>query len=116
MRAMSKKRCDPVKRQVDAYNRRDIDAFLSCYARDTVVEDTTGNVVMRGHDAMRTAYGELFRESQKLHAAIATRIRVGDYVIDDERVTGWRGSADEIRVVAVYHVANDLIDHVRLIR
>jgi hypothetical protein len=32
---MSKNQCDPVERQVDAYNRRDIDAFLSCYAPPT---------------------------------------------------------------------------------
>lgn len=107
---------DPVERQVDAYNRRDIDAFLSCYARDAVVEDATGTVVMQGHDAMRAAYSELFRTSPDLRAEIATRIRLGEYVIDEERVTGRRGSAEEIRVVVVYHVAKDVIDRVRLIR
>jgi hypothetical protein len=33
---------DPVERQVDAYNRKDLDAFLACYAADTVVEDAAG--------------------------------------------------------------------------
>ena len=107
---------DPVERQADAYNRRDIDAFLACYDPDTVIEDATGTVVMRGHEAMRTAYSDLFRESPKLHAEITTRIRVGDYIVDEERITGRRGSGDEVRVVVIYHVANDLIDHVRLIR
>jgi hypothetical protein len=60
---MPTNRSDPVERQVDAYNRRDIDAFLACYARDTVVENAAGNVIMRGQDAMRTTYGELFRAS-----------------------------------------------------
>jgi len=73
-----------MERQVDAYNRRDIDAFLDCYAQDTLVEDASGNVVMRGQDAMRTAYSELFRTSPNLHAEITTRIRVGQYVIDEE--------------------------------
>ena len=57
---------DPVERQVDAYNRRDIDAFLACYAPDAVIEDATGTVVMRGHDAMRAAYNDLFRASPNL--------------------------------------------------
>jgi hypothetical protein len=113
---MPKSESDPVERQVDAYNRRDIDAFLSCYAPDTVIEDATGTVVMRGNEAMRTAYSELFRTSPALRAEIATRIRVGAYVIDEERITGRQGSADEIRVVAIYHLATNLIDHVRLIR
>ena len=107
---------DPVERQVEAYNRRDVEAFVSCYAADVVVEDATGTVVMRGHDAMRATYGELFRASPDLRAEIATRIRVGEYVIDEERITGRLGSTDEIRVVAVYHVANDVIDRIRLIR
>lgn len=114
--AMPENASDPVERQVDAYNRKDIDAFLSCYAPDTVVEDATGTVLMRGHEAMRTAYRDLFRGSPNLHAEISTRIRVGKYIVDDERITGRGSSAEELRAVAIYHIANDLIDHVRLIR
>jgi hypothetical protein len=114
--AMPENASDPVERQVDAYNRRDIDAFLSCYAPYTVVEDATGTVRIRGHEAMRTAYGDLFRGSPNLQAEIATRIRVGQYVVDEERITGRGSSAEELRVVAIYHIANDLIDYVRLIR
>jgi hypothetical protein len=113
---MIEKVSDPVERQVDAYNRRDIDEFLACYAPDVVIEDATGTVVMRGRDAMRTAYSELFHESPALHAEIATRIRVGEYIVDEEDVTGRRGSPERIRVVAIYHVAGGVIDHVRLIR
>jgi hypothetical protein len=107
---------DPVERQVDAYNRKDLDAFLACYAADTVVEDAAGSVLMRGQDAMRTAYSELFRASPNLHAEITMRIRVGNCVIDEERVTGRRDSTDEVHLVSVYHVRDNVIDHVRLIR
>jgi hypothetical protein len=107
---------DPVGRQVDVYNCRDVDAFLACYSPDTVIEDALGNVVLRGQDAMRAVYEELFRDSPALHAEITTRIRVGEYAIDEEVVTGRRGSREEMRVAVIYHVAGDLIDHVRLIR
>jgi hypothetical protein len=106
---------DPVEAQVEAYNRRDLDAFLACYSPQAVIEDSTGRVVMEGNDAMRAAYGDLFRESPFLRAEIATRIRVGDYVIDEEVITGRRGSSNEDRAVAIYHVAEGAIDHVRLI-
>ncbi len=107
---------DPVALQVDAYNGRDLEAFLGCYSPNTVIEDAIGNVVMRGRDAMRAVYGELFRDSPNLHAEIATRIRVSDYVIDEEVVTGRLESPEPLRVAAIYHVAGDVIDHVRLIR
>jgi hypothetical protein len=65
---------DPVLRQVDAYNARDLDAFVDCYSLDTVVEDATGNVVVRGHAAMQAVYDELFRESPNLRAATHVRM------------------------------------------
>jgi hypothetical protein len=107
---------DPVERQVEAYNRRDLDAFLDCYSPGVVIEDATGNVLMQGHDALAAAYGELFSESPELHADIKTRIRVGDYVIDEEVVTGRRRSAEAVRVAVIYHLAADVIDRVRMIR
>jgi hypothetical protein len=107
---------DAVARQVSAYNRRDLDAFLECYTADVVIENAQGDVVMDGRAAMRAAYGELFADSPALHVEIATRIRIGEYVIDEEIVTGRHASPDAMRVAAIYHVADDLIDRVRFIR
>ena len=107
---------DAVARQVSAYNRRDLNAFLECYAPDAVIENANGDVVMESRAAMRAAYSELFAESPALHVEIATRIRVGEYVIDEEVVTGRHGSPEAIRVAAIYHVRDGAIDHVRLIR
>jgi hypothetical protein len=59
-----------------------IDAFLARYTPDAVVEDATGAVVMRGRNAMRAAYSE-FRASPDLRVEIATRIRAGEYMIDE---------------------------------
>jgi hypothetical protein len=106
---------DAVARQVSAYNRRDLDAFLECYSADVVIENAKGDVVMESRAAMRVAYGDLFADSPALHVEIATRIRVGDYVIDEEIVTGGRGSPEAIRVAAIYHVRDGAIDHVRLV-
>jgi uncharacterized protein (TIGR02246 family) len=107
---------DAVARQVSAYNRRDLDAFLECYAPDVVIENAKGDVVMEGRNAMRAAYGELFAESPELHVEIATRIRIGAYVIDEEIVIGRNGSPEALRVAAIYHVRDGAIDRVRLIR
>ena len=51
---------DPVEEQLEAYNARDLERFLACYADDVVVEGATGEVVMSGQDAMRRAYGTMF--------------------------------------------------------
>jgi hypothetical protein len=106
---------DAVDRQVRAYNERDLDGFLDCYAVSVVVEDGDGAVLMSSRDEMRERYGRLFEASPDLHAEILTRIRVGSYVIDEERVTG-RPDGD-MHAVAVYRLDGDgLIDRVRFLR
>ena len=104
-----------VERQERAYNAHDLDGFVACYADDVVLENADGAVVIRGRDAMREQYGRLFATCPDVHAEVLTRIRVGSYVIDEERVTG--RPEGEIHAVAIYRVAGDgLIDRVRLLR
>jgi hypothetical protein len=103
---------DAVDRQLAAYNARDVDAFVSCYAEDAVVEDAGGSVLMAGRDDLRREYEPFFRNHPALRARILTRIAIGDYVVDEEEITGWQ--ALPVRAVAIYHVAGDVIDQVRL--
>lgn len=110
-----KKDC-PAVRQLEAYNNRDIDAFMACYTKDCRVEDAEGNLLMQGAEAMRARYDSLFKESPELHCKLVSRVYVGDYVLDEENVTGSRGSTQMSHVVAIYHVKDGLIDHVRFIR
>ena len=118
--AISPQDCDitaPVRNQLEAYNNRDIDAFIACYAEDCVVEDGVGNVSMTGTEAMRKSYADMFASSPELHCHLASRTVVGHYILDEERVTGRAGSEDQVRhVVAVYRVENGLIQHVRFLR
>ena len=108
-------RDDSVERQVRAYNERNLDEFIACYAKDVVVEDADGEVVMRGSDQMRERYSRLFDSSPDLHAEIVTRIRVGSYAVDEERIAG-RADGD-LHAIAIYRLGDDgLIDQVRLLR
>lgn len=108
---------DPVQEQVDAYNARDVERFVAAYDPDVVIEDGAGNVMLRGYDAMRAYYGPPFAQSPNLHVRIANRLRVGEYVIDEEYVTGINvpGFPPEVHGAAIYRVAGDKIVHVRLI-
>ena len=109
---------DPVDEQVEAYNNKDLDRFMSCYHPNVVIEDGEGNILMRGHDSMRSRYNALFDENPDLQARIVNRIRVGDYVVDEEEVTGFsaEGSPERVHAVAIYRAQNDKIVHVRLLR
>ncbi|MGQ0733592.1 MAG: nuclear transport factor 2 family protein [Acidobacteriota bacterium] len=104
-----------VAAQVDAYNSRDLDRFLDCYSPDAIIEDASGQVLMRGRDAMRGVYEKLFTQSLQLHCEIRHRIHVGRYVIDEEAITGFQyaGYPTEVHAAAVYRVEGGRIVYVR---
>jgi hypothetical protein len=105
---------DPVEEQLAAYNAHDLERFLACYAEDAVIEDEANARLMVGHAAMRPAYSALFANSSNLHAEVPRRIRVGEFVVDEERVTGLPGRAEPLHAVVVYRVREGVIVHVRL--
>jgi len=102
----------PVQGQLDAYNARDIDAFLSFYAEDvTIGRHPGGKVYTEGRENMRPGYTKLFEASPELHCALLDRVVSGNIVIDHEFVTGMRGG-QPVRATAIYEVKDGLIQHV----
>ncbi len=101
-----------VEKQVQAYNARDIDLFLSYYAEDAViVRHPEGEVVARGLDAMEQTYAGMFEKSPDLECRILERIVTNSMVVDRELVTGIADRPD-IRAVAAYTVKDGLITRV----
>jgi|HubBroStandDraft_1064217.scaffolds.fasta_scaffold94463_2 hypothetical protein len=100
-----------VDEQIAAYNRRDIDGFVACYADSAKVVQPDGSLLATGRDEIRARYGELFEQSPDLRAEISNRIEVGAIIIDEERVTGFvlPGMPPEIHAAVVYRVADGLI-------
>lgn len=106
---------DAVERQVRAYNARDLDGFLACFAEEVVIEDADGQTRMTGRESMREQYGQVLADFPDIKYEIVTRIRVGSYVVDEEHVTG--GPSGDIRAIAIYRLdSGGLIDRVRFLR
>jgi hypothetical protein len=108
---------DIIDAQVEAFNARDIEQFIACYADDVTIEDGAGTTLMQGHESIRTLYGTLFANSPDLHVRIANRIRVGDYIIDEEEMNGFalEGYPTTFRAAIVYRLEDGKIAHVRLL-
>lgn len=71
-----------VARQVDAYNRKDLDGFVATFSPDVEMR-TLGSegVAVRGRKAMREAYEWLPTAPKELHAAAVERIVSGPFVV-----------------------------------
>lgn len=99
-----------VQAQVDAYNARDLEAFLATYA-DEIVLVNDGKERILAKAALRTGYGKLFSENPELSCIVLNRESAGNTVIDDERVDGLAdGGRREAR--ATYELENGLIRRV----
>ncbi len=115
MRGMTPAAEDAVERQVRAYNERDVDAFVDCYAEAVVVEDADGSALISGREGLRERYGRLFDESPELSGEIVSRLRVGSFVVDEERISGLPDG--DLHAIAIYHLDGEgLIDRVRFLR
>jgi hypothetical protein len=105
---------NPVQTQLDAYNDRDVERFIACYANDCIFEDGAGNRLMSGHAEMRSRYTTLFAASPTLHCRLVRRTCIGQYVIDEEHISG--RVPEMKRAVVIYRVEGGRIKHVRFLR
>lgn len=96
-----------VAAQLEAYNRRDLEAFLAFYADDAVLVDYPDTVTQTGKDAMRERYRKRFA-NPNIRAAVVKRIAHGNFVIDHEQITA-PPQPGMIEAVAVYEVRDGKI-------
>ncbi len=93
-----------VARQLDAYNARDIDAFMAAWREDAEYFEFPDKLLARGAGEIRTRHLTRFQEAD-LRGALIARVSVGNLVIDREVVTrnfpDGRGTVD---VIAIYEI------------
>ncbi|SDE64451.1 hypothetical protein SAMN05421636_106239 [Pricia antarctica] len=102
-----------VQNQLNAYNDRNIDAFLNTYSEDVQVFNFPDELRFKGKANMREQYADFFRNTPDLHCKIKNRIVIGNKVIDEEYIT-MNGS--NFSAVAIYEVENGKIAKVTFIR
>lgn len=101
-----------VQRQLDAYNARDIDAFVITFAEDVEVYNSRGELTMKGRQQLRNGYENMFKNTPNLHCNIEKRIVINNKVIDEERVIA---GDRRIHAVAIYEVVDGKIRKVNFV-
>ena len=108
---------DVVDAQIEAYRARDVAGFLSHYADDASVVMFDGTPLFGAKEAMRQAYSQLFADSPDLHVAIAGRVTAGEFVVDEEHLSGFHfgDMPTDMAAVAVYRVIDGKITKLMLL-
>jgi len=97
-----------VQGQLDAYNARNLQAFIAFYSEEIkLYRVPSTEPAIEGKAAFAAFYGEQRFTLPALHAALVNRIVVGNKVIDHERITGVRDVPFDVAVG--YEVVDGLI-------
>ncbi|WP_296316628.1 amidohydrolase family protein [Winogradskyella sp. UBA3174] len=104
---------DLAQRQLNAYNFRNIEAFLEPYDENIEVYNYPNKLQFKGKEAMRKSYSLMFKNTPNLHCELVARIVQGNIVIDKERV---QFGDKIIEAVAIYHIENNKIKKVYFIQ
>jgi len=102
-----------VQRQLEAYNARNIEAFLDTYSDNIKLYNFPQQLTTDGKVAMRDRFSNFFKNTPDLHCEIKNRIIKGNKVIDEEYVTA---NGQHFTAVAIYEITNNQISKVTFIR
>lgn len=103
------------QQQLDAYNARDIDAFLEPYSDSVKIYNHPNQLSFTGKQNMRARYAGMFANTPDLHCTLMNRMVLGNVVIDQESVV-FNKSNPPAQVIAMYKMANGKIQEVYFIR
>lgn len=99
---------DPVQRQLEAYNARDLGRFVAEYTDDVqVFRPPASEPVLSGKQAFAAHYAKKRFTLPNLHAEVINRMVSGDTVVDHERITGLQEGV--VEAIAVYQVSGERI-------
>ncbi|MGO9965099.1 MAG: nuclear transport factor 2 family protein [Acidimicrobiales bacterium] len=102
---------DVVDAQIEAYRAKDVERFLWHYADDVSVVLFDGAPMFKDKEVMRKQYGQLFADSPDLRVTIANRATAGEFVVDEEHLTGahFEGMPTEMTALCIYRVVKGKI-------
>ena len=100
---------DVVRRQLDAYNAHDIDAFMAVWADDAQYFQFPSTLLASGAAEIRARHIERFKEPN-LFGHLIGRVASGNLVVDHESVTRtFPDGPGKVEVIAIYEVDNGKI-------
>jgi hypothetical protein len=107
--ALSAAACEIVQRQLDAYNARDIEAFMGCWAEDAEFYAFPSELLARGAAQIRERHVARFKEPN-LFGRLTSRTAVANIVVDREVVTRtFPEGPGSVDVIAIYEVEGESI-------
>ncbi|WP_109302723.1 nuclear transport factor 2 family protein [Aquimarina sp. AU474] len=94
-----------VQKQVDTFNKADLDGFASCYSKNVVVCNFPSDTLYTGNETLKSNYKRFLANNQS-KVTVTKRIVMGNKVIDQENAVV---NGKQKQQVAIYEVKNGKI-------
>jgi len=106
-----------VQQNLDAYNNRDIETFMSHFSNDIqLFVFGNPNPTANGKEEVRKIYQHLFEQSPTLFSKIQKRIIFQNKVIDHEIIKGRMGNEEPVEMVLIYEIEKEHIFRITAIK
>lgn len=106
-----------VQQSLDAYNKGDLDLFMSYFSEKIAMQELNAQQVSAsGKDEVLAIFKPFFKASPDLHSKILKRMVLGNKVIDHEYITGANRNPEAFQVIVIYEVVNDKIAKMTMVR
>jgi hypothetical protein len=103
-----------VQRQWNAYNTKNVQAFLACFDKDVKVYNYPGPILYNGIKELERNYTSQLENRSKTHCELKSRIMSGDTVVDKVAIKEPGKITNE--QIIVYKVSNHKIKGVYFIK
>lgn len=107
---------DLVQIQLNAYNSRDLEAYLSVFSDSVEVYTFPNQLQNKGKAKMRELYTGFFTKATYLHCKLENRGIMGNYVTDFEDITTNIPGKEKFKGQAIYEVKGDKIVRVWFVK
>lgn len=106
-----------VQKQLDTYNARDIEGFMSLMSDDVSLYNLgDSKAISTGHKDVEAIYKNLFDKSPKLLSVLENRIVMGNIIIDHEKITGRMGNNEVLELTVIYEINGQKIHKITVVR
>lgn len=101
-----------VKKQNEAFNKGDLENFISCYSENVVVINYPNDTLYKGNSNLKTNYRKFFSKNNKSKVKVINRISNRNIVIEEQLITI---DGKEHHQATLYEIKNGKIDKMYLI-
>lgn len=100
-----------IDKQLDAYNEKNIDKFLSCFHSEIHL-CVEGDLKISGLEKFKNHYQNVFNSNPNLRAFLLERMEMFEHIIDIQEIHGKKAKNDIQQVTAKYSFKDNLISKI----